>query len=129
MKRINLSVDIEDNDVLGESIKNAIAAQAKQIARQELEKELVSEMERIVTAKVNEIKSSSYWNSITSRLTDLVVQKLDKEIRLNTEEINSMVEDKVSTFLDQKLNSAKGLDGFIQSYVDQSLSKILARKL
>lgn len=128
MKRVNISVNLEDNEIFEESLKQALIGQAKQIAREELEKELSTEIERITTAKVNEVKNSSYYNSITSRITDLIVQRLDKELRVNTTEINEMIEDKVNTYLDNKIKQKDGLDNFIQKYIDKSLANLLLER-
>lgn len=129
MKRIKLNVDIEDNEILDKTLKEALISQAKQIARGELEKELQAEIERITTAKINEVKGSGYYNSIASRITDLIVKRLEKEIIVNTTDINEMIEDKVNIYLDSKIEQKNGLDGFIQKYIDQSIASALMQRV
>lgn len=128
MKRINISVNLEDNEVFEESFKQAFIGQAKQIAREELDKELSAEIERITTVKLNEIKSSGYYNTITSRITDSIVQRLDRELRVNTSEINVMIEEKINEYLDNKIKQNDGFDSFIQKYVDQSVGNLLLQR-
>lgn len=128
MKKINLSVNLEDNEVFEKSIKESVASHAKQLAREELEKELVSEIERIATARLNEIKQSSYYSVVVSRVTESIVKKLTKEIPFDNDKINAMIEEKVSAYLDSRIQSRNGLDGFIQKYIDKSIANALLQK-
>jgi hypothetical protein len=129
MKKINLSVNLEDNEVFEKTIKEAVASHAKQLAREELEKELVAEIERIATARLNEIKQSSYYSIVVSRVTDAVVQKLTKDIHFDNEKVNAMIEEKVGAYLDSRIQSRNGLDGFIQNYIDKSIANALLQKV
>lgn len=128
MKRINLSVEVEDNEVLEESIKQALLGQARQIAREALEVELTSEIERITNSKINEVKQSQYWNSIATRITDIIIKRFGKDLTLNNQEINEMLENKVEEYLEKKMSSRGGLDNYIQSYIDKSIASALMKK-
>lgn len=128
MKRINLKVDLEDNEIFEEEVKKAFIDQAKQIAREEMDKELKAEIERIVTAKIKEVKESSYYNSIISGITELVVKRIDSQITINTKDINQMIEEKVNAYLDRKIEQKNGMDEFIQKYIDKSIANALLKR-
>jgi hypothetical protein len=122
MKRINLSVDLGDNEILEKSIKEAIVAQGKQIAREEFTKVLESEIERVVDAKITNLKNAGYFNETIKRITELVVQRLDNEIKVGTAEVNTIIENKVNSYLDAKIKNKNGLDEFVQQYIDKSIA-------
>lgn len=128
MKRINLSVNLDDNELLIESIKQALAGQARQIARESLQEELKEEIERITNARIEEVKQSSYWNIVATRISEIIVKRFGDELTVNTKEINDMLESKVSEYLDKKLSRFGGIENMIQTYIDKSIANALLNK-
>lgn len=54
MKKVYLSVDLEDNEVFDEQVTEAIRGYARQIARSEMEKTIQSEVERLTKHAISE---------------------------------------------------------------------------
>ena len=54
MKKVYLSVDLEDNEVFDEQVTAAVRGYAKQIARAEMETAIQKEIQRLVTHAINE---------------------------------------------------------------------------
>lgn len=54
MKKVYLSVDLEDNEVFDEQVKEAIRGYARQMARAEMQKEIKSEIERLTKHAISE---------------------------------------------------------------------------
>jgi RNase adaptor protein for sRNA GlmZ degradation len=128
MKRINLSVNLEDNEILEQSILIAIHAQAKQIAREEFTKTLEAEIERIANGRIEVLKNAPYYNDIINRITKFTVEKFNREIHIDPNMVNDIVERKVNEYLDVKLRSRNGLDEFIQNYIDKSIATALLQR-
>lgn len=128
MKRINLSVDLEDNQILEDSIIEAIKKQASQISRESINEVLVAEIDRIVDSKIKDVKDGPYWGSVTSRITDVIVNRLSKEIHLESFNIDDLIQNKVGEYLDRKIESRGGLDKYIQHYIDKSIATLLIEK-
>jgi hypothetical protein len=128
MKRINLSVNLEDNEILEQSILIAIHAQAKQIAREEFAKTLEAEIERIANGRIEVLKNAPYYNDIINRITKFTVEKFNREIHIDPNMVNDIVERKVNEYLDVKLRSRNGLDEFIQNYIDKSIATALLQR-
>lgn len=128
MKRINLSVNMDDNEMLNKSIEEALKARARQIARETLTEELVSEIERITDARVREVKESAYYNQITNRIVDIMVKRLGSELTVGNHNINKMIEEKVTDYINTKLTQRGGIEPFLQSYIDKSIANVLVKK-
>lgn len=128
MKRVNLSVHLEDNELFEQSVKESLVGYAKQVAREELEKELVKEIDRVATSKVNDLKNNSYYNQLASRIADALVHKLGNEFTLNNEQISKMVEEKVALHLDRKLSQGYNIEAIINSYISKTVANILLTK-
>lgn len=97
MKRINLSVNLEDNEAFEQEITNLIKAKTKEIARKAFNEELIELITRVVETKVR------YWErNSTGVINDTVESKL---IKLMTSE-----------HLDDKIREK--MDIAAQNYVD-----------
>lgn len=79
MKRIMVSVDLEDNEVLEKAVIKAVRDSAKQIAREEIDKILKAEVARVVTKQVQDIQSSSWGKG--SRLDSMAKKEIDRIVK------------------------------------------------
>lgn len=129
MKRINLSVNIEGNELFEESVKEALLGQARQIAREAIQQELENEIDRITNSKLDEVKNSQYYNAIAKRITEILVKRLGDELTVDTSNVNKMIEEKVGYYLDRRLESRGGLDSFIEAYIEKSIASALMKKI
>ena len=77
MKRINLSVDLEDNKLFDKSVTEAAEAYAKQIARGAILEALESEIDRLV--KIRMAEWTTYQRN--NPLLEIINTKVDREVR------------------------------------------------
>lgn len=127
MKKITLSINLDDNEVLDKSVQEAIMGQAKQIARETLEKELRSEIERITEKKIDSLKTD-YYNDVSRRISDSIFNRLNLHQINNSENINKIVEEKVTTYLDKKVLTDGGMEKFIRDYIGKSIESLLLER-
>lgn len=128
MKKVNITVDLDDNEVLEASVREALVASARQIAREQFQKVLEAEIQRIVEAKVREAKESHYYSGMGRRLADLAAQQIGREILVDNSELNQIIEEKVGSYVGKRLESRGGLDRYLMTYMDKSIANALTRK-
>lgn len=119
MKRVMISVDLEDNEVLEKAVKEAVRDSAKQIAREQIDNVLKAEVIRVVTKQVQDIQSSGWGRC--SRLESMAkdeVNRIVKEaigeveipkdaVEMSLKEILSTVERKVDRIIADKVTHLK----------------------
>lgn len=127
MKRINLSVELEDNELLEKSVEEAVKGLARQIAREAINEEIQKEVERIVEAKMKEAQNG-YFSDIRSRITNELAIKLSPEITINKPEVDERIQERVEAQIDKKIGERGSVEKFIRTYVDRALSDVLRAK-
>lgn len=90
MKRINLSVNLEDNELFEKSFKEQLEAYARQIAREQLDTAISKEIERIVKNVTSDFEKTytSRWhgNEMRSKVKESV-SKAFNEYKLGADDI------------------------------------------
>lgn len=134
MKRVMISVDLEDNEVLEKAVKEAVRDSAKQIAREEIDNVLKAEVVRVVTKQVQDIQSSGWGRC--SRLESMAkdeVNRIVKEaigeveipkdaVETSLKEILSTVERKVDRIIADKVTHLK-IEDYIAKKVTQEVKE------
>lgn len=131
MKRINLSVNLEDSETLAAEVRELVNAQSKQIAREVINEVLMEDIERIADNRVKQLKESSYWNPTVRNIVDAVSKRMDDEMKKNETVaplIDDMLNRKLETILDARIAQAGNLDTFIQNYIDKSIASALINR-
>lgn len=131
MKRINLSVNLEDSETLAAEVRELVNAQSKQIAREVINEVLMEDIERIADNRVKQLKESSYWNPTVRNIVDAVSKRMDDEMKKNETVaplIDDMLNRKLETILDARIAQAGNLDTFIQNYIDKSIASALIKR-
>lgn len=128
MKKVNINLTLEDNEIFEKSIKDALVSQAKQISREEMNKVLQSEIERVATARVDELKNGGYWSSVQTELTKRIADRLEKEMKIDTTTVDAMIEEKVNKYLDDRVHRLGGIDKYVQNYINNAIASLLTNK-
>ena len=126
MKRINLSVDIEDNELFEKTFIEAVSAEARQIARDEFTKHMQAEISRIVKENVNELLSGE-WSSVRKLLNESVKRELMKQIDsglLSDSIIRSAFNNSVMRVENKANSSIEQIDSAMQAQIGLIDSKI-----
>lgn len=129
MSRINISLDLERDEIFDKTIKEALLGQSRQIAREVLNEELTKEMERITDKKLNQIKTSEYYSETAIKITDILVKRLGNELTIKTPEVNKMLEEKVDEYLTKQINNCGGIEKFIEPYLNKTLLSLLRESM
>lgn len=87
MPRINVSVDLSNNDILPQEIEKAIEAAVKSKTREFFHETLEEELERIADKTADDWKYRSSWSSKSNRLEVAIKEQIDGQI---TEQIGKI---------------------------------------
>ena len=130
MNRIQIQVDIKDNEVFEESVQEAIKAQARQIARDVIEQEIRQEIERIVSSKISDLQTGRYSrNSIQKQITENLAQAISTDIKIDVDAIKKHVENTTTEMLQRRFLKNNDIDNYIQKYLNNTLINILKEKI
>jgi len=128
MKKVSINLTLEDNELFDKSIKDALVSQAKQISREEIDKVLTYEINRVATARVNELKNGGYWSSVQTEITKNIAKRLEKEMIIDTTTINAMLEEKVNKYLDDKIHQFGGVEKYVKNYINNAIAELLTNR-
>ncbi|AIF72015.1 hypothetical protein LD11_gp139 [Bacillus phage Riley] len=128
MKKVSINLTLEDNELFEKSIKDALISQAKQISREEIDKALTYEINRVATARVNELKNGGYWNYTQTEITKNIAKRLEKEITIDRDALTALLEEKVNKYLDEKIHLFGGIDKYVQNYINNAIADLLTNK-
>lgn len=128
MKKVSINLTLEDNELFEKSIKDALISQAKQISREEIDKALAYEIQRVTTARINELKNGSYWSYTQSEITKNIAKRLEKEITIDRDALTALIEEKVNKYLDDKIHQFGGIDKYVQNYINNAIATLLTNK-
>ena len=120
MKRINLSVDLENNEIFDESLRNAVRDYAKQVAREEFERVVSSEISRIAESTAKSYVSSPYG---------VISQRFNKEVRDAVDKAilhPSFARAEIRTQLNNRLDFAESLCRDLLTRLENSVNEAIA---
>lgn len=138
MKRINLSVDLEDNQLLEQSICNALRSYAQQVAREEFNKIIKVEIERVVHNKVSAMLKKWHGVSEIEKMAEEAIQDIlrnDKQFSKQAIQFQIVEKcDELQKLLDQKIqdldeNFEGKVEAKIDAVADESVRKAFIRVL
>ena len=111
MKRITINVDIEDNEILEQTVREAVNGYIKQLTRECFHEVVEAELERLVKRECDQINNPSFWQR---------------------QEIKSQIQKKVNAFMaeagvykDELMDRATAVISRIKTTADQKLSEAL----
>lgn len=128
MKKVSINLTLEDNEIFEKSIKDALVSQAKQISREEINKVLQHEIERVVNARVEGLKNGGYWSSVQTEITKRIANRLENEVIIDKTTVNAMIEEKVNKYLDNQVHRLGGIDKYVQNYINNAIASLLTNK-
>lgn len=123
--RVNIQVDIKEQEVLEKQVKKEFEGIARGMAREAMKEELGNEINRLVEVKLAEAKKSDYYNNIANTITKIVAQKISRDIEIDTADINKLVEEKVERYIDNLMKPHGGTKDFIKAYINKSIAEAL----
>lgn len=102
MQRINLSVNMDDNEILSKEIEKAIEGAVKAKARSFFHEELESEIKRVSVAEFERLnKRGGYYSSdsvVEKKVKELLDKKLTEaigEITVSNQDVQKRIEEKM----------------------------------
>lgn len=127
MARINIQVDLKEKDIIEAQLKEEFKGVARGMAREAMKEELELEINRLLDAKLVEAKKSDYYNSLAVNITRIVANKISRDIQINTEEVNKLVQEKVEAYINNLMRPYGGPERFIKTYINQSIAEALKK--
>ncbi len=142
MSRINLSVDLDNNDILPQEIEKAIEAAVKSKTREFFHETLEEELDRIANRTAENWKYRSSWSSKPNRLEAAIKDQIDSQIykeigkiEVTSYDLQKAVDDKLKR-IDETIaySVAKKLDrlsfeDYIAELVEKEVQKALPAKV
>lgn len=119
MKRINLSVDFEDNELFDKSLRDSLKAELKTLIRNNysdmIQDVIEPECERLITQKV-----------ITDAVRELVGFKTNSAVHqaIDDLDVDEIISDKIENILDNKIEKAlSDIDNKINSIIKDVITQ------
>lgn len=126
--RMNIQVDLKENDFLEKGVVKEAKSIARGIAREAMREELVSEIDRIAESKLFDARKGEYYSSVINDVTRAVAKKLSDDIKLDTAAVNDIIEAKVESYINNKMKPYGGMDKFIEAHINKSIAKLLTKE-
>ena len=137
MKRVTLTVDLENNELFEEEMRAAVRGYAKEIARSELDKSINAEIERVAKSVIDKkLEPPRYggvryagdlYQRVHKAATD-AVESLENEAILSV--VNAAVADKASADYDKIIHEkiVSGIDAAQEGIISE-VRKLMASEL
>lgn len=120
MPRINISIDLSNNEILTEEIDNAIKAAVKSKAREYFHQTLDEELQRIIDSVIKQWTYRGMLYTNPNKLEKAIQKQIDTQISEEISELNLSSED-IQKAIDAKLGT---ISDIIASSVAKKVEKI-----
>ena len=137
MKRVTLTVDLENNELFEEEMRAAVRGYAREIARSELDKSINAEIERIVAITIDGKLDPPRYGSVhyagdlykkIHKAATAAVESLEGEAVLGV--VRAAVADKASADYDKAVDEKVASSvGAIQEGIISEVRKLMASEL
>jgi gluconate kinase len=110
MKKVTIEVNLEDNEVLEESVREALVGEAKKIAREQFSQILEKEIDRIAQRNAENLLNSSYWgSSLQQKINEVVRDAMSTMVSetISKEEIKETIRETVDLRIDSFFAASK----------------------
>lgn len=124
MKRINLSIDLEDNELFEESAARAVRDYACQIAREEFDKYLRAEIQRLIDAKLDDMCHGHYgFPSQVQEAASKTMKELIRDPEFSTAALKEAFDERCDQLLHTIEQKMESLDEDVSSRIDAKLNQ------
>lgn len=140
MQRINLSVDMENNEILSEEIEKAIEGAVRVKTREFFNKELEEEVQRIANATLNKWNKKGYdretpiEHEVKKMIDEGIKEKLG-EIEVSRQDIENRIKEKISD-IGTSIDYAVGLrverldiNGYVKEQVVSAVRRLYPKEI
>jgi F0F1-type ATP synthase membrane subunit b/b' len=131
MKRITINVDLEDNEILNTSIKEAIVSQVTQMSRELFENTAAKEVERLIEARLEswKEKDSWYFSDIRSKVEAATDSSVKNMVNGAVDSFKYGVVSSAKKDAEEKISAELSkLSSEVRNYVDEVLKSINIEK-
>lgn len=124
MKRINLSIDLEDNELLEESAAQAVRDYTSQVAREEFDKHLRAEIQRLIDAKLDDMCHGHYgFPSQVQEAAAKTMKELVRDPEFATTALKEAFDERCDQLLHTVEQKMENLDEDVSSRIDAKLNQ------
>lgn len=122
MKRINLSIDLEDNELFEKSALQTVRDYARQVAREEFDKHIRAEIQRLIDAKLDDMRHGHY--GFPSQVQEAAAKTM-KALVCNPEFATTALKEA----FDERCNGLLHTVGQKMESLDEDISSLIDAKL
>lgn len=124
MKRINLSIDLEDNELFEESAARAVRDYARQVAREEFDKHIRAEIQRLIDAKLDDMCHGHYgFPSQVQEAAAKTMKELVRDPEFSTAALKEAFDERCDQLLHAIEQKMESLDEDVSSRIDAKLNQ------
>lgn len=126
--RFHMQMDVKEKEILEKEVKKELEGIARGMARATMKDELEKEINRLVDAKLLDARKGEYYSSIIGAVSATVSRRIANDIKLDSATIDRIIEDKVASYIDNKMKLYGSFDKYIEAYVNKSIANLLTSK-
>lgn len=128
MKRINLSIDLGENEIFEKEVEEVIRAKAREVVRNSYKKIIEEEAEREIERLFAIPAPCSYKDRLKHIVRNVVEDSIRKE--LNDVDINIIVREKTVKVIENKIESySNSVDRRCKEVLEQKITESVEEKL
>lgn len=127
MARINIQVDLKEHEILEKQLKKEFEGIARGMAREAMKEELEKEINRLIDNKLKEAQKTDYYNAIANNITKIVAHKISRDVNIDTQDVNKLVQEKIEAYVDNLMRPYGGTQDFIKAYINKSIAEALKK--
>ena len=122
--KYQMVVEIDENDILEEEVKKAMKAYARQVAREEVHNEIVSEVRRVCKSEVAKMTESSMWNpsGVNKIVKDMVKNEFSSIIG-NSNNLRNTIREKTESAIESEVvELQKSASDYVHATIERNKS-------
>lgn len=127
MARINIQVDLKENEILEKQLKEEYKGIARGMAREAMREELEQEINRLIDNKLIEAQKTDYYNNIANNINKIIAQKISRDVNIDTAEVNKLVQEKVEAYINNLMRPYGTPEKFIENYLKKCIADALKK--
>ena len=124
MKRINLSIDLEDNELFEKSALQTVRDYARQVAREEFDKHIRAEIQRLIDATLDDMCHGHYgFPSQVQEAAAKTMKELVRDPEFSTAALKEAFDERCDQLLHAIEQKMESLDEDVSSRIDAKLNQ------
>lgn len=126
--RVNIEMDLKEQDYLEDEVKKHLRGIARGMAREVMKQEFEKEIERIVQLRLDELVKSPRYSDVPRMILHTISDGLQQRINIDTPKIDELVEKKVLNYLEANSWSKDRIGEALRKILQQSVADLIKKR-